>query len=44
MRFLGTGMWKNWIGRLTPATMALVMSTMMPVSLGWTRCSSAGLP
>ena len=41
---LGTGMWKNWIGRRTRATTALVSSTMIPMSFGCTMCSSAGLP
>jgi hypothetical protein len=40
----GTGMWKNWIGRATPALAALAIPTMIAMSLGWTQCSSAGLP
>ena len=35
---------KNWIGRVTPALVAFAISTMIAMSLGWTQCSSAGLP
>jgi hypothetical protein len=35
VRGFGTGRWKNWIGRRTPAETALTISTMIPAFFGW---------